>query len=222
MAQKAAFFRLEGVLSRRPALGAAAYLTANAQALRDRVLKLGGLALAAPFAALGPLGDRTLATRLGWMGLRDMGEDRLVELSRDYAERHLIPSLDKSGVELVERARAEGSRIVLVSESLDLVASHVAGHLRADDLIANRMEMSNARATGRLVDPVVGTNLGTELLGSYGVSHDIDLRLSSAYAASGDDALLLGAVGRPCAVSPDRTLRRFARDNDWPVLEGRS
>ena len=35
-----------------------------------------------------------------------------------------------------------------------------------------------------------------------------------------DDQLLLSAIGLPCAVHPDRQLRRVARDLDWPVVEG--
>jgi phosphoserine phosphatase len=31
--------------------------------------------------------------------------------------------------------------------------------------------------------------------------------------------LLLAAVGNPCAVNPDFTLRRAARDARWPIVD---
>jgi phosphoserine phosphatase len=30
---------------------------------------------------------------------------------------------------------------------------------------------------------------------------------------------MLAAVGRPCAVNPDYTLRRAAREAGWPVMD---
>ena len=42
---------------------------------------------------------------------------------------------------------------------------------------------------------------------------------SWAYGASAADSLLLSAIGQPCAVNPDRQLRRLAKDHDWPVVE---
>jgi phosphoserine phosphatase len=53
----------------------------------------------------------------------------------------------------------------------------------------------------------------------YAEENHIDLAGSVVYAAHGPDLLLLSAVGRPCAVNPDFTLRRAARQADWPILD---
>ena len=219
MTQIAAFFRVEGPLTNRPSWGASAFMIANAQTMTDRVTRLSGLAAALPFAFGGPIGDAGMATRLSWMGLRGMSEDRLAVLGEEYAERYLIPSLNKVGVELLNEARATKQRIVLVSENLDVIMKPLAEHLRVPELVCNRMEMNAGRATGRLVDPIVGGNLGGQWARAYAKEHGIDLEHSRAYGTSGDDAVLLSAVGKPCAVSPDRKLRNLARDNDWPVVE---
>ena len=49
--------------------------------------------------------------------------------------------------------------------------------------------------------------------------HGIDLGRSIAYAGHGPDLLLLAAVGRPCVVNPDFTLRKAAKEADWPVVD---
>ena len=54
----------------------------------------------------------------------------------------------------------------------------------------------------------------------YAEEHGIDLDTSWAYGASAADALLLSAIGQPCAVNPDRQLRRIARDHQWAVIDG--
>src|SRR5690349_12111437 len=86
MGKAAALFRLEGALVARPAALAAAWLAANAQGMSERALRLGAVALSAPFA-LG-LGDASTGQRLAWSALRGTSEDRLRVLGREYAEDH--------------------------------------------------------------------------------------------------------------------------------------
>ncbi|MEQ1501981.1 MAG: haloacid dehalogenase-like hydrolase [Myxococcota bacterium] len=217
MGEPAAWFRVEGVLVGRPATVAAAWLAANAQKLEERAVRLGAVALAAPWA-LG-LGDATTGLRLAYAALRGTSDDRLRVLGEEYAHTWLIPNLRPAGVDLVEQARRDGLAIVLVSDHLAEIVAPLAAHLRADAVIANQLERNGGRATGRLVDPVV-TRFGGERLRSWADRHGYALDTSRAYGATGDDQVLLSAIGLPCAVHPDRSLRRIARDLDWPVVEG--
>ncbi len=215
----AAFYRVEGAIVGRPALAAAAYLVGNAQHVRDRILRLGGVAASLPLA-LG--GDRTLAARVAWMGLRGMSEDRLAVLGEEYGDRYLVPEIKDLARQLIAESRARKHRIVLVSDSLDVVVGPLARALGvpAADLVANRAELNaEGRATGRLADPIVGGAVGGTWVRAFAKERGIDLERSFVYGASGDDGLLLSAVGHACAVTPDRALRRLARDNGWPVVE---
>lgn len=213
----AALFRVEGALVPRPVAMAAAWMAANAQGLGERAARLGAAALAVPFA-LG-VGDAATGHRLAWSALRGTSEDRLRVLGEEYAEAFLVPALRPVAVDLVERCRREGFAIVLLSDHLDTVARPLGVHLRADVVVANRLEVRDGRATGRLEDPLVARFSG-ERLGALADAHGFDLERSRAYGASLEDQLLLGAIARPCAVYPDAALRRVARDLDWPVVEG--
>lgn len=217
---KAGFFRVEGTLTPRPTIATCAWLAANAQALGERLARLGNVALATPFLSFGPLRDTTTGSRVAWMGLRGLSEDRLVVLGQEYAERFLIPGLREVGTELVRQARRQDLRVVLISDNLDVVVRHVADHLGVEDLVCNSMEMRKGKATGRLREPVVGGHVASEWVRSFAVEQGIDLGASSAWGAQAEDGMLLGAIGSPCAVSPDWQLRRMARDLDWPVVEG--
>lgn len=216
-AMPAAFFRFEGVLVTRPAAVAAAWLAANAQHLGQRAVRLGAVALSAPFT-LG-WGDAAVGQRVAWSALRGMSADRIAVLGEEYAQTQLLDNLRPVGIDLLERARRAGSRIVIVSDLIEEVVRPVADHLRADHLVCNHLEMRNGRATGRL-DGAVVTRFGGRLLRDFAEEHGLDLGASSAYGASADDQVLLSAVELPCAVTPDRGLRRVALDLDWPVVEG--
>ncbi len=213
-ARPAAFFRVEGPVLSRPATLAAAWLAANSQEISSRFARLGAVALSAPLS-LG--GDRTLATRAAWMGLRGMTEDRLVILGEDYYEAYLEDNLQAVGLDLLARAKREKQEIVLVSEHLECIIKPLAEKVGASHLVCNRMEYRNHRATGRLLDPVVG-RLGGTWLKNFAAQHDLDLSRSTAYGASDADVALLSAVALPCAVLPDRAMRAAARDLDWPVV----
>lgn len=210
----AAFFRVEGTLLTRPTAFATAWLAANAQELGGRLVRLGALGAALPVWGADP----GLGRRLSWSALRGMSEDRLVVLGEEYFHEWLADHFSEVGRDLMSRAKRDGHRIVVVSDSLDVIVRHVADAVKADDWIANRMELRNGRATGRLVEPVVASLSGTELR-AYADEHGVDLGRSCGYGAQAEDGLLLSAVGLPCAVSPDRTLRRMAREHRWPVVE---
>ena len=98
--------------------------------------------------------------------------------------------------------------------------------LEVDDLLV--VQFHEARIAEPAVLPlgaarrrgaVVGGHLGGGWVRSFAKERGVDLERSFVYSASGDDGLLLSAFGHACAVTPDRALRRLARDNGWPVVE---
>lgn len=215
-----AFFRVEGTLLPRGAVSAAAYFAANGRGFRERALRLGHLALAG--SAYGVLGqsDRTLANRLTYLSMRNMSEDRLSVLAEEYFEDIIQDQVLEGGVELLRKARKDGHRVVLISDGLSQVMTPLVESLRhVDDLICNHLEFRDGRATGRLQDPVVGGHDSARWAERYAADHGVSLSDSVAYAAHGPDMLLMSAVGFPCAVNPDFTLRRAAREADWPVMD---
>lgn len=214
----AALFRLEGTLSPRPTLTAATWMVANSQRVRARLLGISTMALAAPLA----MRDPARASKLAWSSLEGMSEDRLVVLGELYATEHVIPALSPVGVDLLERCRRQGHRIVILSDNLDVVVRPVADHLGVSDVISNAMELDKKRsATGKLREPVIAPEMGGRVLRAELEERGIDLTTACAYGSHAADSVLLGAVALPCAVTPDRVLRRMARDLDWPVVEER-
>lgn len=222
MGQKksAVFIRAEGVLLSRGALSLAAYFAANAAGFSERALRLSHLALAAPIYQVLGQSDRVLANRLAYLAVRNMGEDRLAELADEYWQNVLRERVLEGGVELVRRAHREGKRVVVLADGLVQVVAPLVTYLRfVDDYVCNRLELRGGYATGRLEEPVVGGHDSAGWVQRYAEQHELDLSGSAAYGAHGPDLLMLGAVGQPCAVNPDYTLRRAARDARWPVMD---
>ena len=214
----AAFFRVEGVILGRPAIAAAGWFSMNAQKVSERFARLGSLALATPLAMAGELRAGTTATRMAWSAVRGMSDDRIQALAEEYYEAYVAKDIRESGARLLVEARRQGYRPILISDNIDLLVAPLAEALGVEDVICNRLEVRNGRCTGRLEDPVIGGNVAGPCARAFAAEKGIDLLRSRAYGASGADALLLSAIGEPCAVNPDRQLRRLAKDHGWVVV----
>lgn len=216
----AAFFRAEGVLFKQGVVHAAAWMASQRAGLRERALRFGQAALAAPiFGVLGQ-NDRTLGNRVVHLAYRNMTEDRITVLAEEYVEDILKDKLLDHGLDLIKKAHRDGHRVVVISEGIEEILAPLMQHVRGvDDLVCNHLEYRDGKASGKLQEPVVGGYEGAKWLEEYARRHEIDLARSVAYAGHGPDLLLLTAVGRPCVVNPDFTLRKAAREADWPVMD---
>lgn len=218
--QTAAFFRAEGVLFKPGVVHVAAWMAAQRAGFRERALRFGQAALAAPlFGVLGQ-NDRSFGNRVVHLAYRGMTTDRLVILGEEYADDVLKEKLLDHGLQLVSKAHKEGRRVVVISEGVAEVMEPLIKHVRGvDHLVCNHLEFRDNKATGKLLDPVLGGYEGGRWLEEYASEHNIDLANSIAYAGHGPDLLLLSAVGKPCVVNPDFTLRKAAKEADWPVMD---
>ncbi|MCA9704457.1 MAG: haloacid dehalogenase-like hydrolase [Myxococcales bacterium] len=217
----AAFFRAEGVLYSLGVVHAATWMAAQRAGLRERALRLGQAALAAPVFGLLGQNDRSLGNRVAHLAYREMTEDRIHVLAEEYVDDILEDKILDSGVELLKKARAEGHRVVVISEGIsEIMERAVDKYFRGvDHLVCNHLEYKKHKATGKLLEPVIGGYEGGRWVQAFAAEHGIDLHGSVAYAGHGPDLLLLSAVGRPCVVNPDFTLRKAAREADWPVVD---
>lgn len=224
---RAAFFRLEGVMHPAAAWAGAAYLAANAASMRQRLLGLGGAAFSGALrgvslAGAGIAGAQT--TRLAYSVLGGFSRDRLEVLGEDYARDVLVKEARPSALRLLEGARRDGFLTVLVAESIAEIADAFARVLAEegagfDLVIANQLEVEDGRrTTGALIEPIVAPEIDPKRVRELARTHGIDLASSRAYGHARGDLVLLGLVGQPCAVEPDRELARVARDLDWPLV----
>jgi phosphoserine phosphatase len=129
----------------------------------------------------------------------------------------VVPLVYDEAVRLIERHRAAGRDVIIVSSSGAEVVEPIGELLGADRVIATRMVVEDGRYTGEIAFYPYAqgkANAMREMAETYGY----DLAASYAYSDSDTDRPMLEAVGHPYAVNPDRTLRRLAAERDWPVL----
>ncbi|MBF6062504.1 HAD-IB family hydrolase [Nocardia terpenica] len=127
------------------------------------------------------------------------------------------PLIYAEAADLIADHRIRGHDVIIVSASGEEIVGPIAAALGATHTAATRMVVENGRYTGEVEFYCYGEGKVTameKLAAEYGY----DLPRCYAYSDSITDLPMLGAVGHPTAVNPDRALRREAVQRNWPIL----
>jgi len=149
------FWRVEGSLLDLTAVRPVAFFTWNAQSFLERWTRrglMGMMAVTRPFLYAT---DRVFATRVMHAVLRGESRDRLDLLGEEFFHYKLKPRLKARGVEKLRDLLASGASVVLVSQGLDHIMRPLAGHLRVERILCNRLDFRDGISTGRLLEPVI-------------------------------------------------------------------
>jgi len=185
----------------------------------DGLRRMGKALLQAPRLLGAELRDRRLFNELLFGNYAGMSEDRLLVLSEEVWEDVMRPRIYPGSAELVEKCKDAGMRVVFVTGSLDITVAPLAVELGADHVIANRLEMKDRHATGKLLRPIVAGPTKARLIADDARAVGHDLARCHAYSDSYSDVPMLSVVGHPFCIHPDTKLERLAVAYDWAVLD---
>lgn len=132
---------------------------------------------------------------------------------------HVVdPIVYDEAVSLMEEHHAAGRDVVIVSTSGTEVVEPIGEMLGADDVIASRLEIVDGKYTGE-IDYYAYAEEKARAIEALAAERGYDLEQCFAYSDSFTDAPMLGAVGHPHAINPDKELRRLAATQGWPILQ---
>jgi HAD superfamily hydrolase (TIGR01490 family) len=214
----ASYFDVDGTLVRTNLVHPTLYYLVNQPNPFQAARRIGQSLLNAPRLAAAEMLDRRLFNEMLFGIFKGMSEDRLLVLADEVIERVIKPALYPGARELILKCRDAGQDVVLVSGALDIHMRPLAAELGATDIIANRLEIKDGYATGKLMRPVVAGPEKAVLIREHARRHGYDLDDCFAYSDSHSDVPMLSVVGHPAAVNPDRGLERLARVYSWPVI----
>lgn len=214
----AAFYDVDGTLIKTNVVHAYAYYAINSPRFTDRLARAASLVASLPLYWVADKYDRKLFNDAFYRNYAGFGEDRLVVLGQEVFENVLKPNVFEGARELIQRSREQGREQILVTGAIDYVTEPLAEYLGVDDWVANRLELKDGVATGRLVQPMMAGANKALWVRRFAEKKGYDLDRCFAYADSGSDLPMLSVVGNPCAVNPDFRLRTTAKAYQWPVL----
>ena len=147
----------------------------------------------------------------GWI------ERDFADRCRRWVESDVLPLVVPGAREQIERHRAQGHILAILSTSPTYVTRPIADALGIDEVVSTQFEVVGGQFTGRLVGPAcVGTGKvfwAEDLV----VRREVDLAKSWFYTDSYTDLPMLERVGNRVVVNPDPRLKRTAKRRGWPV-----
>ncbi|CAM5580252.1 HAD family hydrolase [Streptomyces griseorubiginosus] len=129
------------------------------------------------------------------------------------------PIIYDEAASLIEEHHTAGRDVVIVSTSGAEVVEPIGELLGADRVVATRMVVGEDGCFTGEVEYYAYGPTKAEAIKELAESEGYDLERCYAYSDSATDLPMLGAVGHPHAVNPDRTLRREALARGWPILD---
>lgn len=215
----ASYFDVDGTLVTTNLVHPTLYYLMNQGTPAQTARRLGRALLRAPAMAVAEMIDRRTFNELLYATYQGMSEDRLLLLADEVFEAVIRPALYPAARDLVRRSVEDGRTAVLVSGALDFLIQRLADHLGATEIIANRLEMKDGMATGKLLKPVVAGPEKARLVREHARSCGHDLDECFAFSDSYSDLPMLSVVGHPAAVNPDRRLALLAKAYSWPSFD---
>lgn len=143
--------------------------------------------------------------------------DDVTKLVSETLHEVVVPIIYEDAVELIEKHKANGLYIVIISSAPAEVVEPIARHLGVDDFVATTARLDErGNYSGELEFYSYGS-FKSQAVHKIAEEHNIDLEESFAYSDSITDVPLLECVGHPVAVNPDKELARVAQSNGWPI-----
>ncbi len=164
--------------------------------------------------------------------------DEVQEHALDFVRGHEVATMEKICQAVYEdyladkiwpgtRALSEshllaGKEVWLVTAAPIELAQVIADRLGLTGALGTRPESVDGVYTGRIAGALLHGPDKARQVAELARTRGLDLGHSYAYSDSANDLPLLSLVGHPVAVNPDRALRRYARQNNWSIVDYRA
>ncbi len=153
--------------------------------------------------------------------LKPLGELPMEDLHRwreEYVATRVEPMISPDALALLEKHRARGDELVLITATNRFVTEPIAERLNVPTLLATEVERANGRYTGRPSGTPTFREGKVTRLEEWLTQTGQTLEGSFFYSDSQNDLPLLNKVDHPVAVNPDPVLRAHAKEKGWPIL----
>lgn len=133
-------------------------------------------------------------------------------------ESRIRPMITARARALVERHRAQGDTLLIVTSTNRFVTAPIAREFGVEHLLATDPEERDGRYTGNVAGTPCYREGKVERLREWLATHAQTLAGSFGYSDSHNDLPLLNLVAHPVAVDPDDILRAEAERRGWPII----
>ncbi len=188
------------------------------ECLRRKVIPLRNWACAGwEIARKIPRGNWRQAARKNKIYLKNLPVTTIVEIAEAVFADAISPKFSETGQQKMCELKQRGYGILLMTGSPCFLAKNLSKIFDYDELICTKLEISEARFTGKISGQHAFGEIKRDILLQKKSTLGIDFFASQAFANHVSDAAHLALFGRAVAVNPDNGLREIARARGWQV-----
>jgi HAD superfamily hydrolase (TIGR01490 family) len=149
--------------------------------------------------------------------LQGRSEDQFIAQCEDWFDRYVEKHISDEGRRTVDRHRAQGDVIAIVTGATPYAARPLARRLGIEHVVASELEVDEGTKcfTGLARKPLCYGHGKVSLSAVLGEKLGFDLAEATFYTDSVTDLPLLERVKVPVAINPDPRLKRVARRRGW-------
>lgn len=199
--------------------GYSGYYTTR-ELIRRGIVKKRRILKAVLYKAVGHLFRQMNVRRMYEIALADMAGTKLPDimaLGLEIFERYVKPILYQEALEEIQRLKALGHQIVLISSGPYMCIKNMEGFLGADYSFSNGPVITNGILQKEVAEPLVYKEGKLKIAQDFASARGVALKDCSFYSDAYSDLPLLENVGSPQVVNPDRNLEKEARRRNWPI-----
>lgn len=146
-----------------------------------------------------------------------MSEEEVNEFF-DKACEGIDNHFSKDILDEIEKAKAEGYELVLVSGSFQPFLDSAVKNLGFTKILGTKLPFKNDRTDlKRGIKIINGIEKKNSVMKAY-EDEEVDYENSKAFADSYYDEFILKLTGNPVAVTPDDELRKIAEEEGWKII----
>ena len=188
---------------------------------RDGHLRFRDLVKASGWLFLYGLGKSDLedSIRSGAVLLQGVQEQDIRNRCREYWEETVRFEVREDARHALEKHRALGHVLVLLTSTSNYLADLVAEELNIRHVLCNRFQAEDGVLTGETVEPLCFGKGKVFYAQEFAKQLGCSLDNCYFYTDSFSDVPVLRIVGHPVVVTPDARLKREAKNNGWTVEE---
>ena len=147
---------------------------------------------------------------------------RLKTLRRLFFKNKVLPMIRPNARKSIQEHQQQGHKVIISTATNDFISYPVVKYLKADDLLATRLERSEEGFTGKYRGvPNFREGKVTNLLEWLKRNNEYQLATTYFYSDSINDLPLLSKVGYPRIVNGDEDLCREGEKRGWTMMDFR-
>ena len=161
--------------------------------------------------------DKIIGGMLKW--LTGVPEKIISNLSSEVFEKHIQHAIPEEARGEIKMHKDKNAAVVILSSALSPVCQAVAGHLEMDDVICTQLETDGGKFTGQPSGKLCFGDEKLTRLRKYCEINNSTPESAWYYADAITDLPVLGVVGVPICVNPEKKLLKVARKKGWKIYK---